>query len=107
MFPWLDQQPNRAKANFLIKGFTFGFPLPEFLGIGCEVVLNLKSVLSFSEVVEEKISKEIAEDRIAGPFKYPHLGISAYRNSEWFPPQKKQLNCKDTAPFVSKREFIE
>lgn len=71
MRPWLDLYPSREKALLLIEGFSFGFPLPSFTGSGCTIVDNLKSVRQFPEVVREKVSKEIAEGRMAGPFKFP------------------------------------
>lgn len=71
MRPWLDLYPNREKALLLIEGFLCGFPLPFFSGTGCTVVENLKSVQRFPEVVREKVFKEIAEGRMAGPFSLP------------------------------------
>lgn len=71
MCRWLEQYPNREKALFLLKGFKFGFPIPEFKGEGCKIVPNLQSVLAFPQVVKEKVRREIEEDRFVGPFMSP------------------------------------
>lgn len=68
MHPWLVRYSNKDKAYLLIEGFTNGFPLPSFLGEGCIVVDNLKSVDIYSQVVRNKVFKEIGEGRVEGPF---------------------------------------
>lgn len=71
MRSWLGRYPNRVKEVFLIKGFEEGFPLPPFKGKGCKVVGNLKSVSSFTQVVREKVFKEISEGCVEGLFRDP------------------------------------
>ena len=71
MRPWLEIYPDQVTAQFLSRGFEFGFPLPSFSGAGCTVVGNLKSASQFPQIVREKVEKEIAEGRIAGPFEHP------------------------------------
>lgn len=71
MLPWLRMFPDKLTAQLLIEGFSDGFWLPKFSGIGCTLVNNLKSVDQFSDVVYSKIFKEISDGRIAGPFSSP------------------------------------
>lgn len=71
MIPWLDHYPDRRMAVLLINGFRDGFLVPSFNGIGFNMVKNLKSAYIHLAVVQEKISKEIIEGRIAGPFSLP------------------------------------
>lgn len=42
-----------------------------FLGKGCEVVGNLKSVQIFPQLVRDKVFKEIDEGHVEGPFRDP------------------------------------
>lgn len=71
MRPWLERYPDRERAQLLPSGVLNCFPLPAFWGEGCVVVENLKSVHQFLQMVYEKIAKEIAEGRVAGPFLVP------------------------------------
>lgn len=71
MHPWLMLYPDKEKAQLLIEGFSTGFKLPIFTGPGCQVSKNLKSVSLNSEIVREKLIKEISANRIAGPFLSP------------------------------------
>lgn len=71
MHHWLMLYPDREKAEVLIEGFSSGFKLPVFTGQGCVLVNNLKSVRMLSHVVREKLIKEIAAGRVAGPFVSP------------------------------------
>lgn len=59
----------------LFKGFKDGFPLPSYQGFGCSIVKNLPSVDRYFPIVAEKISKEIQDGRVAGPFLSPRLPI--------------------------------
>lgn len=85
MCPWLDLYPNGEKADLLIEGFSVGFPLPSFLSKGCTIVDNLKSINHFPQVVREKVFKEIAESRMAGPFQSPPFEDFHISPLGWFP----------------------
>ena len=63
--------PNEAKI--LLKGFIKGFPL-YYVGprIPPESKI-LKSALIRPEITQQKIDREVAEGRVAGPFSYPPL----------------------------------
>lgn len=69
MLPWLKEYPDKEITSLIFVGFSEGFPVPEFKGEGCLMVKNLKSVDLFPDVVREKIAKELASGRVAGPFK--------------------------------------
>lgn len=87
MRPWLDIYPDREKAPFLSNGFSYGFLLPSCAGPGCEVVPNLKSVVSFPQIVREKIFKKISEDQVAGPFRNFRISLLQH-----FPESKTYLD---------------
>ena len=63
------------KASFLINGFRHGFQI-HFSGTSftsersCN---NLKSAIEMPNVVSTKLQKELAANRVAGPFKNPPL----------------------------------
>lgn len=84
MYPWLEQYPNREKANLLLNGFEFGFPILEFKGTGCRVVPHLQSVSAFPQVVWEKVRREIKDDRIEGAFLSP-LRVLEFHPLVWSP----------------------
>lgn len=63
--------PNQQKASLLIKGFSEGFNLPPFEGLGCSLNNNLKSANEFHNVVREKLTKEVRAGRMEGPFESP------------------------------------
>lgn len=67
----LEIYPERVKASLLREGFKVGFHVPEFLGPGCYMVDNSKSVTLNKEIVRQKIYAELSEGRIAGPFQFP------------------------------------
>lgn len=71
MLPWLALYPDKEKARVLTEGFSSGFQLPIFQGSGCQLVDNLKSFFTNSEIVKDKLIKEISANRIAGPFSTP------------------------------------
>lgn len=64
---------SQKEAHMILNGFVHGFPLnyegPR-LPSECK---NLKSALIRPEITEQKIDKEVAEGRVAGPFPYPPL----------------------------------
>lgn len=68
MLPWLQAFPDKLRAQLLIEGFRDVFLLPTFSGQGCTLVNNFKSVENFSDIVVEKIHKEVKEGRMEGPF---------------------------------------
>lgn len=70
---------SHAKTEFLFHGFTNGFRL-QFEGPRVfRDSQNLKSAVDHHDILMSKISQEIAEGRIAGPFNtppFPNLQIS-------------------------------
>lgn len=66
MLHWLSIYPDKGRASLLTEGFRDGFPIPFFSGIGCQPVKNLRSVDRFSDIVRERILKEIREGQVAG-----------------------------------------
>lgn len=71
MYHWLMLYPDQEKAQLLIEGFSSGFKLPIFSGLGCQLSKNLKSVLIHTDIVRDKLIKEISANRVAGPFISP------------------------------------
>ena len=71
--PLLHNLQGYHNHQFLAQGFTFGFRL-QYLGQrGARESPNLSSVLSNTAIAQEKINKELALHRIAGPFRTPPL----------------------------------
>jgi hypothetical protein len=67
----LENYPYKVVACELIKGLKFGFPL-NYSGPRSPITSkNLKSVADMPELTKQKISKELAMGRIAGPFSVP------------------------------------
>lgn len=74
MCPYLSVYSNQSIADELKNGFRFGFYL-HYEGSKISTTLtNLMSVKVHPKVVKEKLDKEIAMGRIAGPFNYEPLG---------------------------------
>ncbi|CAJ0965846.1 unnamed protein product [Ranitomeya imitator] len=73
MAPFLDRFPDRPKAELLFSGFRDGFRIPAPAFSIPQVVRNLKSAVLHAAVVSEKLSKEVALGRMAGPFPTPPL----------------------------------
>ena len=68
---YLDKYPNRADAELLKNGFSYGFHLG-FVGERTSTdAHNLKSARLNSIILKEKINKEVELGRFAGPFKTP------------------------------------
>ena len=64
----LDSYPEQQTAQFLAKGFSEGFEL-YYSGPRLPVEFpNLQSVLSNLSIAQQKIDKEVALGRVAGPF---------------------------------------
>lgn len=88
MCPYLSVYQNKSIANELKNGFRFGFYLHYE---GPRISTNLVSVKDHPKVVKEKIDKEIALGRIAGPFNYKPLcnlrlspiGVVAKKDGGW------------------------
>lgn len=58
-------------ANFLLSGFKFGFSI-NYTGPKVSTECNnLKSAVQNPKIVQQKIDKELKEQRIAGPFAEP------------------------------------
>ena len=67
----LENYPYKVVACELIKGLKFGFTL-NYSGPRSPITSkNLKSVADMPELTKQKISKELAMGRIAGPFSVP------------------------------------
>ena len=62
---------NPNEAAIILNGFMHGFPL-NYVGprVSYESK-NLKSARLRPEITQQKIDKEVAEGRVAGPFSYP------------------------------------
>jgi hypothetical protein len=61
------------EKDFILKGFRYGFSLCYYGPKFPFMAKNLKSAISHPEVVVEKISKEVKEGRVAGPFRLPPI----------------------------------
>ena len=59
---------NPLFTKTLISGFSYGFHLHFHGSVSCNESRNLPSALANSNVVDQKLSKELAACRIAGPF---------------------------------------
>ena len=64
---WLKGYP-RDKLNYLIEGFSQGFSLEYEGDRSPKLANNHKSALSSPDIVSQKIEREIAAGRVAGPF---------------------------------------
>ncbi|XP_044128316.1 uncharacterized protein LOC122921997 isoform X1 [Bufo gargarizans] len=73
MQEFLDRYPDRAAARLLGEGFRWGFRIPAEVTAGPVVHKNLRSALEHADVVTEKLNREVALGRMAGPFKVPPL----------------------------------
>ena len=70
MQPWLNSYPLDNDAQFLIDGFSQGFRIPYEKEFKPRISNNHKSAINNSEIIWEKLEKEIALGRVAGPFKH-------------------------------------
>ena len=59
---------NPQFTKTLILGFSYGFHLHSPGSVNCNESRNLPSALANNKVVDQKLSKELAACRIAGPF---------------------------------------
>ena len=64
---------NQEIREYLVQGFTRGFSLECKGEVGKKDTKNLNSTKQHSEVVEEKINKEVKLGRYAGPFLQPPI----------------------------------
>ena len=62
-------------VNFLISGFTEGFPLHYEGSRDSFRALNLLSAVQNPSAVEYKIAKELESHRLAGPFPFPPFSV--------------------------------
>ena len=62
---------NKSKTEFLFNGFHQGFRLKCASPPSSFTSSNLKSALQLLDIISEKIQKELAASRIAGPFVDP------------------------------------
>ena len=70
---------DRDKADMLEMGFRYGFKLGYNGQRKFHTSTNLQSASQYPNTVEQKLAKEIDQNRIAGPFlerPYPNLQIS-------------------------------
>ena len=64
---------NHSTTEFLYSGFSFGFPI-HFSGKRVSsTAKNLVSAFQHPSIVDDKIKKELASHRLAGPFRIPPL----------------------------------
>ena len=70
---WLKGYPCRADADYLLKGFRFGFRIPASGKRSACWAKNLSSVKGMEDVVQRKINKEVSEGRVLGPFSEPPI----------------------------------
>lgn len=70
---WLSRYPDRASAQFLWEGFSFGFRLPVSDTLLVSSPRNLKSARDFPLVVRQKVEAEVRLGRMCGPFASPPL----------------------------------
>ena len=69
------------KSQYLINGFRSGFQIGCFdLPLQKDVVTNMKCAFEFSHVIDKKLQRELALDRILGPFN-EQPAIPSYRIS--------------------------
>lgn len=68
MHPFLDRYPDREAAQILGRGVLEGFRIPAQLVVSPSMARNLCSAMQHPEVVLEKLRKEVALGRMAGPF---------------------------------------
>lgn len=72
---YLDKYPIRQVANEIFQGFTYGFML-NYQGPRIGVFSNnLLSADQLQAQLEDKICKEIREERVMGPFSHPQCQI--------------------------------
>lgn len=80
----LENYPYKDIACELKKGLKFGFPL-NYSGPRSPITSkNLKSVADMPELTKQKISKELAMGRIAGPFSVPPFPTLRVSRSIYF-----------------------
>lgn len=73
MSPFLNKYPDRQAARLLREGFMEGFVIPCSLTQIPPMADNLRSAKQHSEVVSEKLAKEVSLGRMGGPFLLPPL----------------------------------
>ena len=76
---FLSHHPDRAFVSKLTNSLTFGFDIGYFGSHTPLVTQNLHSALEHPEVIDEALRKELASNRMAGPYlapPYPTLRCS-------------------------------
>ena len=68
---FLNTHPNKAFASKLLLSLRFGFRIGYNGPHSPLTAPNLRSALEHPDVVDEALRKEVAENRIAGPYSYP------------------------------------
>lgn len=83
-----------TSRQFLINGFTFGFRIP-FIGTRTfRLCCNLKSATNYPDILQEKLSTEIANGRIAGPFPQPPFQNMQISPLGLVPKKTRQVQVK-------------
>ena len=62
---------NPEDRNFIVHGFSKGFPLGVEGFIPPSISPNQQSALAHPEFIEDKLKKELSLNRIKGPYKSP------------------------------------
>ncbi|XP_053395078.1 uncharacterized protein LOC123524041 isoform X1 [Mercenaria mercenaria] len=70
---WYLSGYDRGKTSKLVTGFTAGFPLGTVGSIPPRTASNHRSTLEHISFVQDKLSKEITDKRIKGPYLSPPL----------------------------------
>lgn len=75
MVPFLNRYPDREAARLLELDFRVGFHIPCRLNAVPPLVKNICSAFLQSEVVSEKLFKEVSLGRMSGPFSLCHFQV--------------------------------
>ena len=71
-FGWiLNTHPDKAFVSKLLLSLRFGFRIGYNGPHSPLTAPNLRSALEHPDVIDEALRKEVAENRIAGPYSYP------------------------------------
>ena len=109
----LENYPYKVIACELITGLKFGFPL-NYSGPRSPITSkNLKSVADMPELTKQKISKEIAMGRIAGPFSAPPfptlrvspIGLVPKKNGDFLMIHNLSYPCNNSVNDFIDHEF--
>lgn len=71
MSPWLSTYPDQQASKLLLDGFSYGFKIPYTGSRTPRFSNNHKSAKLRPDIVSQKLQKEVALGRVAGPFSSP------------------------------------